>query len=274
MNWWEAIILGLVQGLAEFLPISSTAHIILVEYWLGLHFPGLALEIFLHLASLLALLIYFRKDILSLLQHSVSYLKYQNAGSKIYFYFVLYILLATFITGSLGILLKESTGEHLKSPGVISAAFLLTGICLFFVERVQKTKERRLDEMTWKDGLTLGLIQAIAVIPGVSRSGATLIGGLMIGLEKDLAVRFSFFLALPVIAGSSIIALKDWGPEMSAVSWGPLSIAFLASFLASLVGIRWLINFVKRSRLLYFAIYCVFIAAICLIFGEAFQADF
>jgi undecaprenyl-diphosphatase len=272
MTWWEALVLGLVQGLSEFLPISSTAHIVLTQQLLGLSFPGLAMEIFLHLASALALILYFRKDLINLIRSFFSFLVSRKPEDKSNFFFCLYILVATVMTGILGILLKDFLDQNLKTPLTISMAFFVTAFFLVYVERIHHSHTRDQIQMTPKDSLWVGLAQSVAIIPGISRSGATLVAGLLIGLNKDTAIRYSFLLALPVILGSSVLALKDWNDGTLSVGVTPLVlfISFMASFLASLVGIRWLINFVKNCRLFYFAIYCVCLAIVCLVAGNYF----
>jgi undecaprenyl-diphosphatase len=272
MNWWEALILGLVQGVSEFLPISSTAHIVLTQKLLGLSFPGLAMEIFLHMASALALILYFRKDLIKLIRSFFSFLVSKKHEDKSNFFFCVYILVATLMTGVLGVLLKDYLDQNLKTPLTISMAFFVTAFFLVYVERIRRTQTRDQAQMTAKDSLWIGLAQSVAIIPGISRSGSTLVAALLVGLNKDTAIRYSFLLALPVILGSSVLGLKDWneGALSEGVTPFVLFVSFASSFLASLAGIRWLIRFVQSSRLYYFAIYCVVLAIMCLLAGHYF----
>lgn len=268
MTWIEALILGVVQGLTEFLPVSSTAHIVLASKLLGLDFPGLAMEIFLHLASALALILYFRKELAGLTLDFFGFLRRPTEERRLGFYFSVYILVGTMITGILGLSLKEVFEDHLKSSFTLGIAFLCTAFFLFFVERIKRVGSRGRQEMSWRDAVIVGLIQSVAIFPGVSRSGAALVGSLLVGLNKETAVSFSFLLALPVILGSSVVALKDWDQSvMAQLSWSALSISFALSFFASLVGIKWLIAFVQKSRLVYFALYCAILGVLCLVFG-------
>lgn len=125
--------------------------------------------------------------------------------------------------------------------------------------------------MTWRDAFWVGIAQTIAVIPGVSRSGATLLMSLFRGLDKDLAVRFSFFLAIPVILGSSVLGIRDWNPEeMREISFESLALGFVTSFVFSIVGIIWLIDFVRKSRLYLFGIYCLILSGGCFVFKDYF----
>jgi undecaprenyl-diphosphatase len=268
VNWLDALILGLVQGLTEFLPISSTAHVVLAEQWLGLKFSGYSLEIFLHIASALALVAYYRKDFLDLSLRSVRFIKSRNIDDKPYFYFVVFILFTTFITGIIGITLKETVNTALKSFTTIGVSFIFTALALVIAERLTRVNGRDLHQMKWSDAAAMGLIQALAIIPGISRSGATLAGGLLLGLNKETAVRFSFFLAVPVIFGSLVVGLKDMSvEEIQAAGFAPLALSFVTTFVASLVGIVWLINFVRKQRLVYFAGYCFILGVVLLFLG-------
>jgi len=258
---------GIVQGITEFLPVSSTAHIIMAVHLLGRSFPGLSFEIFLHLASVFAVILYFRSDVRNLISGFFSFVMRRDPSDRPQFFFGLYILVATVITGVLGVALKDSLDESLKSPTTMGIALLFTGAFLILIERWKKYGSRGLHEMTMKDALWVGLAQSIAIIPGISRSGATLIGGLWAGLDRELAVRYSFLLAIPVILGSSVLMLKDLSAVSVSLSFDNVLIygaAFMASFVTSLVGIHWLISFLKSKRLIYFAIYCFFAATVCL----------
>jgi undecaprenyl-diphosphatase len=271
MSWVEAILLGAVQGLSEFLPISSTAHIILVEKLLGLSYSSLVIEIVLHLGSALALIVFFRRDLIHLLRASFLYLFKRRTENRDEFLFCLYLILATVMTGFFGVLLKDSLDSRLKSPLVLSGAFALTGLMLCFLDFIKIRARRVQSGMTWKDAFWVGLAQTVSIIPGVSRSGATLIMGLFRGLEKDVAVRFSFFLAIPVILGSSILAVRDWNPEeMQNISFSALALGLTTSFVFSILGILWLIDFVRKSRLYYFGIYCLILSACCFAFRDFF----
>ncbi len=257
MSLWEAILFGIVQGLTEFLPISSTAHIVITQHLLGIQFPGLAFEVFLHLASVLAVIYYFRRELIELIAGFLRYMVKRNPEDKPLFLFGCYIVVATLITGVLGYALQKGMGDSLKAPLVISISLALTGTFLILIERVKVLGNRKVEDMTWLDSIIVGLGQTIAVLPGISRSGATLITALWCGLERETAVRFSFLLAIPVILGSSVLMLDAVNVEtVKDIGILPLILAFLSSLVFSVVGIIWLIAFLKRSRLIYFALYC------------------
>ena len=288
MSFLDAILFGLIQGLTEFIPVSSTAHIVLLAKLLGVETPGLTFEIFLHIASLLAVVIYFWRDLwliivgflrclLPLLRSSegVTSLKGLLFGNlqavnlpdttledRVGFRFGILLLVATFITGVLGIMLSDWLGDGIKATPLVAGALLFTAICLLLVEWAQKIGDRQAQSLTWVDAVVIGLAQTVAVLPGVSRSGATLIAGLAMKLSRETAVRFAFLLAIPVLAGTSLLGIRNIGAgDLSGIPVSALIISFIVSFVASVISIRWLIQLLKQQRLYWFSIYLVFLAA-------------
>ena len=267
MSYWEAILFGIVQGITEFLPISSTAHIVITGYFLGRTYPGLSFEIFLHLASVLAVLLYFQRDLRGLIAGFFRYVFRREANDRGSFFFGIYILVATAITGVLGILLTERIGDAMKQPPFVAAMLALTGVFVVFTERVKRYGNRTESAMTMRDAVVVGLVQTVAVLPGVSRAGSTLIAALLSGLSRETAVRYSFLLAVPVILGSSVLALGDLQDGLFArIGWGPLLAGFLSTFVFSLIGIVWLIEFLKRRKLIWFAAYLFALALFLLLY--------
>lgn len=267
MSIIEAIIFGIVQGVSEFLPISSSAHIVITEHLLDLHFPGLGFEIFLHLASVLAVILYFRRDLWQIVIGFFSYFTNKSAENRVHFYFAVYIIIATMITGILGMVLEGYIGEQLKTPLMISIALFTTGVFLVIIERFHKIGHRKEEDMTLLDSIIVGLGQAIAIIPGISRSGSTLITALWIGLDRETAVRYSFLLAIPIILGSSVLALDEESLNVfSTIGTASMIVAFITTFAFSILGIKWLIEFLKRSKLIYFAVYCFVLAILVYLF--------
>ncbi|MBU9714750.1 undecaprenyl-diphosphatase UppP [Evansella tamaricis] len=270
MTLFEAIVFGIVQGITEFLPISSTAHIVITQMVFGYTFPGLAFEIFLHLASVLAVIIYFWKDLWRVIQGFFRFITKRQKEDKTEFYFGVYILVATCITGVLGKILSDVTADVMKTPPFIAGALLFTGFALIFIERYHKTGNKTEETMTFWDSVLIGLGQTLAVFPGISRSGATLVVSLLAGLNRDTAVRYSFLLAIPVILGSTVLAIDDLSESMIAYI-GPLNliVSFVVTFIFSLLGIIWLISFLKQSKLIYFAVYCFVVAILVYVFLDA-----
>lgn len=270
MSILEAIIFGVIQGITEFLPVSSSAHIVITELLLGYQFPGLAFEIFLHMASVLAVCIYFRRDLTEIILGFFTYLIHKNKQARVQYYFGLYIITATLITAVLGVWLKDYIGDSMKTPAAISISLAVTGFFLIFIERLKVYGTRTQTDMSFKDALIVGLSQTIAILPGISRSGATLVASLWIGLSRDTAVRYSFLLAIPIIIGSSVLMLDRVSREI----WfeiGPLSLvlSFVCTFIFSWIGIVWLIDFLKKSRLIYFAAYCLILAVVVYLFVDS-----
>jgi len=269
LHLFEALIFGIVQGISEFLPISSTAHIIIVELLLGYNFPGLAFEIYLHIASVFAVMLYFRRELWAVITGFFSYFSKQTAENRVHFMFGIYIIVATAITGVLGIFLKFQVVDVMKTPTFIAAALAVTGTALILIERFKEYGSRREDKMTYLDAVLVGLAQTVAVLPGISRSGSTVIVALWAGLDRETAVRYSFLLVIPAILGSTVLAIGDVSLEIwAAVGTAPLVVSFLASFVFSWIGIVWLIDFLKKGRLVYFAAYCFVVAILVFFFVQ------
>lgn len=268
MSWFEAFILGVVQGLAEFLPISSSGHLIIVQRLLDIKVDGnqLEFEVLLHFASLLAVTIYFRKEILDITIGFISYLFFKNQKKKVQYHFGWLILLATFVTAALGKLFQDILGDAITTSSTIGASLIITGLFLILIEHGVKPGKRSIREMTWHDGIIIGFGQALAILPGISRAGSTLITALWCGLDKQTAVRYSFLLSIPLILGVSIVEI----PQLSSVYlkeyWLETSIAFISSFFFATVGIKWLISMVNQTKLSYFAIYCIVLGFIVWMF--------
>ncbi|WP_096201066.1 undecaprenyl-diphosphatase UppP [Bacillus sp. FJAT-45350] len=267
MSVIEALIFGIVQGITEFLPVSSTAHIVITQMVFGYTFPGLAFEIYLHIASILAVMIYFRKDIVAVVTGFFAFFKERSKENKVHFFFAIYIVVATMITGVLGMILSDFVGDTMKTPIFISIALTVTGFALIFIERFHRYGSRTDKDMTFVDSVIVGLGQTLAVFPGISRSGSTLVVSLLLGLNKETAVRYSFLLSIPVILGSTVLAFDELGSGMfSSIGAPALIVAFISTFIFSWLGIVWLIEFLKKSKLIYFAIYCFAVAILVYLF--------
>lgn len=272
LNWFEALILGIIQGISEFLPVSSTAHLVIAERLLHLQIDGsntLTFEVFLHFSSLLAVIFYFRKDIFTLIQHFFKYLMTKKKQYYVNYKFSLFILLATLLTMIAGKGLETLLGDRLVHMATISASLIITGIFLIFIEHGIDEGNRKEGEMTLKDAIVVGLGQALAVIPGISRSGSTLILSLWCGMAKETAVRYSFLLSIPLILGITLIKIPEFIEAGYSEGILPLAVSFAASFVFAIIGIKWLIQMVKRTRLSYFAFYCIALG----IFTWIFLAD-
>ncbi|AST97993.1 undecaprenyl-diphosphate phosphatase [Shouchella clausii] len=270
MSLLEAVILGLVQGITEFLPISSSAHLIIVQSLFGMTFAGFSFEILLHLASVLAVILYYRHDLIEIIRGFFAYFTKRTPQNKAMFWFAIYLVIATGITGVAGILFEDYISETFKAPIFIALALAVTGLFLIIIERFVRHGNRTEKEMTIWDSIIVGLGQCLALIPGLSRSGTTLIVGMFAGLTKETAVRFSFLLSIPVILGSSVLAIDDLisGELLASTGLFELVASFVVTFIASWLGIVFFLNLVRKSKLVYFAVYCFIVAILVFIFQD------
>lgn len=253
----QAIILGIVQGLGEFLPISSSAHLLLVPYFLGWEPSGLAFDLALHLGTLVAVTIYFFKDLVSLAAEGLT------KGTKTPTGKLAWGIVAGTIPGAIFGYFMEDVVEGIFRQNVLTIAFLLAamGGILYVVDRVGK-KNRSIEEIRVIDVVWIGVAQALAVIPGVSRSGATITAALLLGLKRESAARVSFLLGWPIIFGGSILVLKDLDPAM-------FTPAFFAGIAAAAISgyavIAFLLDYLRRGTFLVFAWYRAAIALLTVI---------
>src|SRR5439155_16117915 len=193
MNIFQAIVFGAVQGFTEFLPVSSTAHLILLPWFLGWPDPGLSFDVALHLGTLVALVIYFWKDWLALL-----------AKPRM----IAFIIAATIPGAVAGVLFESQVENALRSPKIIALMLSLMALVLVVAE-MKGRRKKDLDQISWRDAITVGFAQAVALVPGVSRSGSTITAGLFVGLKRETAARFSFYLSAPIIAGAVAKKMLD-----------------------------------------------------------------
>jgi undecaprenyl-diphosphatase len=254
-------VLAIVQGLTEFLPISSSGHLILVPSFLQWDDQGLQFDVAVHFGSLIAVCVYFRNDIVGMLKGS-----FEILGGKIntpYSRMVLALALGTIPAAMAGLLLAGWIEEHLRSPIVVASTLSGYGLLLAFADRIGR-KERVVADVRVKDALLIGLAQALALVPGTSRSGITITAGLLLGLRRQDAARFSFLLAVPVILLAAIYEGGKLILSDAAVAWNELGFAALVSAIVAYLSIDFFMRFVNRIGLLPFAIYRVILAAVIL----------
>lgn len=251
----EAVILGLVQGLTEFIPVSSSGHLLLAHELFGTNESSLAFDVALHVGTLLALLVYFRKDLVQLI---VNVHKPTNEGRL-----ARLLLLATLPAAVAGLLFSDIIDQHLRSPLVVAITLASVGVLMLIADRMAKPSTED-ENVTTAQGLKIGFAQLFALIPGVSRSGATMTAGIFLGLSRQKAAKFSFLLAIPIIGGSALgILLK----ESSELSLGPeLYLGMIVAFLSGLLAIKFLLGVIGRVGLMPFAIYRIILAVVVLIF--------
>ncbi len=268
MEWIQAILLGIIQGVTEFLPVSSSGHLELGKVLLN-YDPGddLLFDVVLHAATLLSTLLVYRKDILELLKGIFS-TKWNKAKA-----FAAKVLLSMVPVMAVYVLLKdqidaifESSDERFKLL-IVGSCLLFTAAVLGLTVIVQKRAEEDI-EVGWKQAIIMGIAQAIALLPGVSRAGSTIASGLLAGAGREKAARFSFLMVLPPIAGGTLLEIKDvltTEGAAEAVSVGPLLAGFVAAFVAGWIACVLMIRIVKRGKLVYFAGYCVLVGLIAIV---------
>lgn len=268
MNFIQAIILGIVQGLTEFLPVSSSAHLVIVPYlfnWSLDPTKAFIFDVLVQLGTLVAVILYFWADLVAIFKSVIQGIKqktpFKEADSRLGWY----IVLGTIPAGLAGLLLKDHVEAVFDSPEITAILLVVTAILLVSAERLAK-KEKTLDELTWKDSLLIGVFQALAIFPGISRSGATISGGLFKGYTREGAARFSFLLSIPIMLAAGLLSVIDLVQAEFFLDFLPILI--LGFVIAGVVGyfsIRWLLSYVKNNSFFGFAIYCVVISAVTLI---------
>lgn len=259
MSVFEAAVLGLVQGLTEFIPISSSGHLVIVPALLGWQQPPVSFDVFLHGATLLAVLIYFRRELSQLAKG----IRRPGAERRLAFF----LLIGTIPAGLAGLLLEESVGRFFSRPQAVALLLLGTGSILLVSEFIasrsgraegsipgKPTVESLSGSVTASRALTIGAGQAIAILPGFSRSGLTIGAGLLTGLDRTQAARFSFLLAIPILAGATVVQIPDL--VASDVGAGAIVAGGMASLASSYLAVAGMIGYLQRRGLHPFALYC------------------
>ncbi|MEE1755485.1 undecaprenyl-diphosphate phosphatase [Streptomyces sp. SP18CS02] len=271
MSWFESFILGLVQGLTEFLPISSSAHLRLTAAFAGWHDPGAAFTAITQIGTETAVLIYFRKDIGRILSAWFKSLGNKAMRSDHDAKMGWLVIVGSIPIGVLGITLKDQIEGPFRDLRLIATTLIVMGIVLGIADRLaardeeggrhRAVRERKsLKDLTVKDGLIYGLCQAMALIPGVSRSGATISGGLLMGYSRESAARYSFLLAIPAVLASGAYELKDAGE--GHVSWGPTVFATIIAFAVGYAVIAWFMKFITTKSFMPFVIYRILLGIV------------
>lgn len=248
MDYLSAAFLGVVEGLTEFIPVSSTGHLILFVDLLGFQGPpGHVFEVVIQLGAILAVLWVFRQKILDIVLHL------KSASAQ---HFVRNVLLAFLPALVIGALVHDYLKAHLFNPTVVAAALILGGVAILAIERFKPAPRILSTEaMGWKTALSIGFIQCLAMVPGVSRSGATIMGALSVGVERRAAAEFSFFLAIPTMFAAAAYDLFKARHEMNAEGMDLIAVGFVVSFFVALVVVRWLLRFVQTHSFAAFAYY-------------------
>lgn len=284
----RAVLLGIVQGLTEFIPVSSSGHLVLVPYFLDIRTPGIAFDVALHVGTFAAVVLYFRTDLRNLL--AAVFGVGEPTAVAYYRRLALLLVVGTVPIAVVGLLLRDVFEAAFGSPTTAALFLILTGVLLLIGEAARNRRggfsspagevapDRvmvgddagdpeglTLDEIGLRQALVIGFGQCIALFPGVSRSGTTIVAGMSAGLTRPAATRFSFLLALPALVGASIISLPDLADGASI--FGPAAVAggVVAAFVSGYLAIRWLLALVARDRLTAFAVYCFALGGLSLL---------
>lgn len=264
------IIVALVQGIGEILPISSSGHMVIIQSILGLESSDLTFEIFLHFASLIAIVAFFYKKLWLMIKSFITYIfkKESRTDEEIKHNFMLciYLVIATIPAGLVGLLFEDLIGEYLSSMWIVGCFLLLTSAMLYMITKINRNRD--IKEMNWFDALIIGLFQCIGVLPGVSRSGSCIVGGSSRKINQSDAAEFAFIMAIPIMLGSAVFEL---GEIKTALQNKDLLIPYLIAFLVTLVityvALKFFLKFVRKQKLTTFSIYCLIMGITSIILG-------
>ncbi|MFF2330818.1 MULTISPECIES: undecaprenyl-diphosphate phosphatase [unclassified Streptomyces] len=274
MSWFESFVLGLVQGLTEFLPISSSAHLRLTAAFAGWHDPGAAFTAITQIGTEAAVLIYFRKDIVRIVSAWFRSLVDRSMRGDHDAQMGWLVIVGSIPIGVLGVTLKDQVEGPFRDLRLIATTLIVMGVVLGIADRLaardeadggrhRAARERKtLKDLGVKDGLIFGFCQAMALVPGVSRSGATISGGLLMGYTREAAARYSFLLAIPAVLASGAFELKDAGE--GHVSWGPTIFATVIAFGVGYAVIAWFMKFITTKSFMPFVIYRIILGILLL----------
>jgi len=265
MTFIQSLILGIVQGLTEFLPVSSSAHLVLVPFvlnWTLDPTKAFIFDVLVQLGTLVAVIAYFWKDLVAIFKAVIAVIRnrkpFEEANSRLGWF----IVLATIPAGLGGLLLKSKVEAAFANPVMTAVLLFVTAIMLTLAE-IFSRKERKLESVTALDAVIIGFFQLLAIFPGISRSGATISGGLSRGLKREAAARFAFLMSIPVMLAAGLLSVLDLVKIPDLGSFLPvLSIGFIAALAVGYLSIRWLLNFLKSRSLIPFAGYCAVVSVL------------
>lgn len=258
MTYLEGVVLGLVQGLTEFLPVSSSGHLVVAEAAVGLTTPGVVVEVTLHVATLLAVVLVYRERLWSLVQGALR-------GTPAAWRYIGLLLVASVPAGIVGVAFRHAIEHAFDSLLVVGVDFLLTGAILWSTRPIAARAQGV--EPTTAGSFMIGLAQAVAILPGISRSGSTVAAGIWLGVMPVRAAEFSFLMSLPAIAGAAVLQLPDLSREGVAIGMGPLAVSFVAALVAGVFAIRWLVALLARGAFHRFAPYCWAIGSVTVVWA-------
>ena len=271
MDLISYIILGIVQGLSEFLPISSSGHLVLAKKWLGVSDGGATFEVMVHFGTLISVVFYFKDDIVSLLRdgtkHATKFIKFAFIGLKkdidrddLYApYYLWFILISMIPAGYVGIVYKDDI-EHLFSNLTVTLTCLaITGL-IMLISPLAKERKKSFGSI---GAFIIGTVQAIAILPGISRSGSTIVAGMFLGYKREFIAKFSFLMSLPVIFGAFLLKLRDlFQTDVTIDQWMAYGLGTIAAAISGYFAIVLVMKLVQKGKFFYFGIYCLIISGL------------
>ncbi|WP_456275269.1 undecaprenyl-diphosphate phosphatase [Bacillus sp. AK128] len=253
--------LGALQGFTEPIPISSSGHLVLAQEFLGLSVAedDFSFEVLMNFASLLAVVLIYRSDLVRLTENGLKYMTKRDAVYKNDFMFIIFLVVGTIPAAVIGLLFEDQISASFRGIAPIGGALLVTGLALWLIRNLKGRKGDR--NLTLKDAVIVGLAQAVALIPGISRSGATIVAAMGIGMKRETALRYSFLLYIPVSLGTIVLKISDMNVGDLLI---PYIIAFIFSFVLSYFSLKWFMGLMERGNLKYFAYYCFVVGSLIL----------
>jgi undecaprenyl-diphosphatase len=264
VDFLEALVLGVIQGLTEFLPISSSAHLRIYPEIFGWGDPGAAFTAVIQIGTELAVLLYFRKDIWRIATMWLRSLVRPEYRGHLDARMGWFIIVGSLPIVVLGVLLKDVIEKDFRSLWIIGTTLIVLGVVLGVADRVGRT-DKTIRQMSLRDAILMGIAQALALIPGVSRSGATLSMGRFLGYDREAATRYAFLLAIPAVIGAGVFELKDVPGSDNPYGWGPTIVATVVSFVVGYAAIAWLLRYVTTRSYTPFVLYRVALGAATLL---------
>jgi undecaprenyl-diphosphatase len=269
MGWFEAIVLGVVQGLTEFLPISSTAHLRIVPAFAGWDDPGTAFTAVVQLGTMFAVLVYFREDLTRIGRAWLKSVREPELRTQIDAKLGWFMLIGTIPIAIFGLAFKSQIESGARDLYLIGIVMIVLGLVLWAAE-IYGTRERKIESLTLKEAIMIGFAQAAALVPGVSRSGATISAGMFLGLEREAAARYSFLLSVPAVVLSGLFELKDIGGGTGA-SLGATALSTIVAFIVGYAAIAWFLKYLVTHTVKIFVAYRIVVGVLVLLLVSAYE---
>lgn len=257
MTWWQGMVLGVVQGLTEFLPVSSSGHLVLAQAAIDLEVPGVLVEVVLHVATLLAVAIVYRRTLWRLVRRGI-------VGDRDALRYIVLLGVATVPAAVIGLAFEDFFERSFESLILVGVNLMITGGVLWGTRRHSGSGT---SEPGVRAAGLIGMAQALAIFPGISRSGTTVSAGLWLGLDPVSAAEFSFLMAMPAIAGAAVLQIPEMQGGVASIGAAPLALSFVAALISGIFAIRFLVALLKRGAFFRFAPYCWVVGAIAVVGG-------